>query len=64
MYVGIMLILIGWTAAFRVRSLVFYTIALAIAFHVRVLSFEEPWLARTFPQDWPQYKSRVPRWLI
>jgi protein-S-isoprenylcysteine O-methyltransferase Ste14 len=25
---------------------------------------EEPWLARTFPGEWPRYKARVPRWLI
>jgi len=25
---------------------------------------EEPWLARTFPGEWPAYRSRVPRWLI
>ena len=64
MYVGVLLILIGWTAAFRTRSLLIYTIAVAILFHLRVIMFEEPWLARTFAQEWPSYKSRVPRWLF
>jgi protein-S-isoprenylcysteine O-methyltransferase Ste14 len=64
MYVGVLLILIGWTTGFRTRSLVIYTIVVAILFHVRVLLYEEPWLARTFPGDWPAYKSRVPRWLL
>ena len=64
MYVGVLLILIGWTAAFRTRSLVIYTITVAILFHLRVIIFEEPWLARTFAQEWPPYKSRVPRWLF
>jgi protein-S-isoprenylcysteine O-methyltransferase Ste14 len=54
MYVGVLLILIGWTAAFRTESLVVYTMVVAILFHLRVVLFEEPWLARTFPQDWPE----------
>ena len=64
MYVGVLLILIGWTTGFRTRSLVIYTIVVAILFHLRVLLYEEPWLARTFPGDWPTYKSRGPRWLF
>jgi protein-S-isoprenylcysteine O-methyltransferase Ste14 len=63
MYVGVLLILIGWTLAFRSRSLL-NTVVVAILFHARVVINEEPWLARTFPDDWPLYKSRVPRWLI
>lgn len=29
-----------------------------------LLTPSEPWLARTFPQEWLAYKSRVPRWLV
>jgi protein-S-isoprenylcysteine O-methyltransferase Ste14 len=64
MYVGVLLILIGWTLAFRSRSLLIYTVVVAILFHVRVVTNEEPWLARVFPDEWPRYKARVPRWLI
>ncbi len=64
MYVGVLLILVGWIAGFRTRGLVIYTIVVAILFHLRVLLHEEPWLARTFPGEWPGYKSRVPRWLV
>jgi protein-S-isoprenylcysteine O-methyltransferase Ste14 len=63
MYVGVLLILLGWTTGFRTRGLVVYTIVVAILFHLRVLLHEEPWLARTFPGEWPTYESRVPRWL-
>ena len=63
MYVGVVLILIGWTAGFRAQALAVYTVVIAILFHLRVLLYEEPWLARTFPGDWPAYKSRVPRWI-
>jgi protein-S-isoprenylcysteine O-methyltransferase Ste14 len=62
MYVGVLLILIGWTLAFRSRALLAYTGVVAVLFHVRVLLYEEPWLARTFPDEWPQFKARVSRW--
>lgn len=64
MYVGVLLILIGWTLAFRSRALLIYAGVVAVLFHVRVLLYEEPWLARTFPDEWPRFKSRVPRWLF
>ena len=64
MYVGVLLILIGWTAVYRTRVLIIYTLVVALLFHLRVVLFEEPWLARRFPDQWRTYKSRVPRWLF
>ena len=64
MYVGVVLILIGWTAGFRTPALAIYTIVIPVLFHLRVLLHEEPWLARTFPGEWSAYKSRVPRWIF
>ncbi|HVQ16365.1 MAG TPA: isoprenylcysteine carboxylmethyltransferase family protein [Vicinamibacterales bacterium] len=64
MYVGVLIILLGWTLTFRARSVLIYTGVVALLFHLRVLLYEEPWLARTFPNDWPRFKSRVPRWLF
>jgi protein-S-isoprenylcysteine O-methyltransferase Ste14 len=63
MYVGVLLILIGWTLTFRSRSVLIYTAVVAILFHVRVVLYEERWLARTFPNEWPRFKSQVPRWI-
>jgi protein-S-isoprenylcysteine O-methyltransferase Ste14 len=62
MYVAVVLILIGWALAFRSRGLGIYTLAVALAFHLRVLLGEEPWLAQTFGADWERYKAQVPRW--
>jgi protein-S-isoprenylcysteine O-methyltransferase Ste14 len=64
MYVGVLLILTGWATSFRTPTLAIYAVVVAILFHLRVLVHEEPWLARTFPGEWPAYRSRVPRWLI
>ena len=37
---------------------------LCLAFHLRVVLFEEPWLARTHGAAWDAYRARVPRWLF
>ena len=62
MYVAVVLVLIGWAVAFRSRGLAVYAAGVAVAFHVRVLTYEEPWLARTFGAEWMAYRARVPRW--
>jgi protein-S-isoprenylcysteine O-methyltransferase Ste14 len=62
MYIAVLLVLLGWAVAFRSRPLAFYALALAIAFHLRVVLHEEPFLARTHGERWTQYRARVPRW--
>ena len=63
MYVSVLLILLGWAASFGVRGLYWYALIVAIAFHVRVVLGEEPWLARTHGATWDDYTRRVRRWL-
>ena len=47
MYVAVTLILVGWAFSFAVSGLYIYAVGVAIAFHLRVVLGEEPWLART-----------------
>lgn len=63
MYIGVLLIVIGWALGFRSRGLAMYALLLLVAFHLRVILGEEPWLARTHGAAWDAYKARVPRWL-
>ncbi|MGH8237173.1 MAG: methyltransferase family protein [Steroidobacteraceae bacterium] len=63
MYVSVLLILLGWAISFGVRGLYGYAIFIAIAFHLRVVLAEEPWLARTHAAGWDDYVRRVRRWL-
>jgi protein-S-isoprenylcysteine O-methyltransferase Ste14 len=63
MYVSVLLIVLGWAVSFDVRGLYWYTILVAIAFHLRVVLGEEPWLARTHGATWDDYTKRVRRWL-
>jgi protein-S-isoprenylcysteine O-methyltransferase Ste14 len=63
MYVAVLIILIGWATMFASRTLWLYAALIAIAFHLRVVVGEEPWLARTHGSEWVAYRARVPRWL-
>lgn len=63
MYVGVGLILLGWAATFPTAALLVYALAVIVAFHLRVVFAEEPWLARTHGAAWERYRADVPRWL-
>jgi len=64
MYVGVTLILSGWAVLFWSFTLTVYSALVLLAFHIRVIVGEEPWLQRTFGADWESYRARVPRWLF
>jgi protein-S-isoprenylcysteine O-methyltransferase Ste14 len=62
MYVAVTLVLLGWALSFSVPGLFVYAAVAAIAFHLRVVLGEEPWLGRTYETQWEHYSNRVPRW--
>jgi len=63
MYVAVLTMVVGWAIGFRSSTLAIYGVVLAVAFHLRVVWGEEPYLAATHGEAWTQYRSRVPRWL-
>jgi protein-S-isoprenylcysteine O-methyltransferase Ste14 len=63
MYVAVLVILCDWALIFAARSLWIYTACVGIAFHLRVVFGEEPWLARTHGAEWASYRAHVPRWI-
>jgi protein-S-isoprenylcysteine O-methyltransferase Ste14 len=63
MYVAVLTIVLGWGLVFGSVWLAAYLIALVVAFHLRVLLYEEPRLRRQFGDQWAAYASSVPRWL-
>jgi protein-S-isoprenylcysteine O-methyltransferase Ste14 len=63
MYIAVVLILWAWALGFRSSALVWYAAGMTVAFHFRVLWFEEPWLAETHGEAWQPYKETVPRWI-
>lgn len=62
MYVAVTLILLGWAVSFAIAGLAAYAIIVAMAFQLRVVFGEEPWLAERHGQQWIEYARRVPRW--
>ena len=63
MYIGVLGCVAGWTLIAGSPVLGVYTVVVAIAFHLRVIFYEEPTLARKFGDDWQQYRTTVNRWL-
>jgi protein-S-isoprenylcysteine O-methyltransferase Ste14 len=63
MYCGLMLLLIGWALMSGSPLLGAYTLFFAIAFHLRVVLYEEPRLRSQFPKAWADYAATVPRWI-
>ena len=64
MYLSVLLILAGWALAFYSIALWIYAACLALAFHLRIVFGEEPFLARSHGEEWTAYKAAVPRWLL
>jgi protein-S-isoprenylcysteine O-methyltransferase Ste14 len=63
MYIAVLLILWGWAISFHSRLLAIYAVAMMLAFHFRIVSYEEPWLLRRFGKEWIRYSTEVPRWI-
>jgi len=62
MYIAVVLVLWGWAFGFRSRAMAVYALLVMLAFHLRVILGEEPWLARRHGEAWVRYKAQVPRW--
>jgi protein-S-isoprenylcysteine O-methyltransferase Ste14 len=62
MYLGVLTFVSGWSIFAGSPVLAGYAALLAVAFHLRVLLHEEPWLAKSFGPSWAAYAARVPRW--
>ena len=65
MYVAVLLILLGWALTLDVmsyRAPLVYALLMAVAFHLRVVLFEERWAAEKFGDQWKEYAASVRRW--
>lgn len=63
MYVGILILLLGWSWWAGSWMLFCYALLFAVAFHLRVVLHEEPRLKAQFGDDWNAYATAVRRWL-
>ena len=63
MYLGVLLLVLGWSLFLVSPIIAIYAIVLILGFHLRVTIYEEPWLEAQFGEAWRVYKNTVPRWL-
>jgi protein-S-isoprenylcysteine O-methyltransferase Ste14 len=62
MYVCVVAAILGQALILGSRALLVYAGVMWLIFHLFVLVYEEPTLARQF-RNYPEYKVHVPRWL-
>ncbi len=63
MYLGVLLIVLGWSCVFAELWLVAYAAAVALLVHIFVVFYEEPTLLRSFGAEYQAYCQSVSRWL-
>jgi protein-S-isoprenylcysteine O-methyltransferase Ste14 len=63
MYLGVLILIVGWGLYLLSLLVAVYAILLSVGFHLRVLLYEEPWCASQFGESWKVYKATVPRWI-
>jgi len=62
MYLGVFASVLGWSTIVGSPLMAAYAIAIATAFHLRVILYEEPTLERLFGHEWIRYRRSVNRW--
>ena len=62
-YIGALLIVFGEAWLFLSVDLVLYAAALAVAFHLLVIGYEEPRLRGRFGKNYEAYRRAVLRWI-
>jgi protein-S-isoprenylcysteine O-methyltransferase Ste14 len=63
MYVSALILVIGWATWLGSPLVAVYAVVVAVAFHLRVVYYEEPRLEEQFGASWMTFAANVPRWL-
>lgn len=63
MYIGVLLIILGQAFRQRSVSILWWGGGMWIAFHNRVIGWEEPHLVEKHGEEYEEYREQVPRWL-
>jgi protein-S-isoprenylcysteine O-methyltransferase Ste14 len=63
MYVGVLTLILGWALLYSASNLLAYALVVGFGFHLFVVLYEEPRLARDFGGEYDAYRAEVGRWL-
>ena len=64
MYVGVLTVVFGWALYYGSTAIAVYGVLVWTGFHLFVVKFEEPTLAREFGAEYAEYCRRVRRWFV
>ncbi|MEI8342759.1 MAG: isoprenylcysteine carboxylmethyltransferase family protein [Verrucomicrobiota bacterium] len=62
MYVGVVILVVGWALGTGNPWNCAYAILVPLVFHLRVVFYEEREMKRLFGREWDAYRNAVPRW--
>jgi protein-S-isoprenylcysteine O-methyltransferase Ste14 len=62
-YLAVLLVIFGEAVLLRSATLLGYTLFLWVAFHLRIVHFEERRLRAEFGEAFERYRGQVPRWI-
>ena len=63
-YVAALLVVLGQAWLFGSLAVLAYAVAMAVAFHIFVIGYEERTLRHRFGRAYQEYRRTVPRWLV
>ncbi len=63
MYVAVATAIVGQAILFGSSNVFVYGAFVLFITHIFVVSYEEPTLARAFPEEYRAYRANVPRWI-
>lgn len=63
MYVAVASAILGQAILFGSENLLLYGVLVWVVFHAFIVLYEEPTLARSFPEAFRAYRADVPRWI-
>ncbi len=63
MYIGALLIVLGEALLFQSKGLFIYALVIFVGTNIRILAFEEPYLADKFGETYERYRKSVRRWI-
>ncbi len=63
MYVGVILVILGWGGLFAYGWLLMYALGVGSVVHLFVIGYEEPRLKQLFGEQYEAYRRAVGRWV-
>jgi protein-S-isoprenylcysteine O-methyltransferase Ste14 len=63
MYIGVLLVIVGWAEFLQSKEILIYGVVVGIFFHLFVSMVEEPVLESKFGEAYLRYRQEVGRWL-